>query len=193
MNRSYRISLSSALLAAFLWTFATFAQSAEPRYIGLLLDEPAVAPPRVESDILAEITRGIVADFNKANADGLFALRLLATSDGGIVDRMGARPDMNNFEILLVYQGDAIAQNTALFNEKVVGDLTEYLNSDPRRSVVLLGGAAALFEKLGFGANLKTTALTFGEDRAQNGIIPTNSLWKATTSPLWRKRPLKDI
>ncbi|MBR5757630.1 MAG: SUMF1/EgtB/PvdO family nonheme iron enzyme [Thermoguttaceae bacterium] len=175
MNRSYRISLSSALLAAFLWAFATFAQSAEPRYIGLLLDEPAVAPPRVESDILAEITRGIVADFNKANADGLFALRLLATSDGGIVDRMGARPDMNNFESLLVYQGDVIAQNTALFNEKVVGDLTEYLNSDPRHSVVLLGGAAALFEKLGFGANLKTTALTFGEDRAQNGIIPTNS------------------
>ncbi|MBP5620865.1 MAG: hypothetical protein J6X44_02490, partial [Thermoguttaceae bacterium] len=174
MNRNHSISLTTALLAAFLSTFAAFAQSAEPRYVGLLLDEPAVAPMRVESDILAEITQRIVADFNKANADSLYALQLLATSDAGIVDRTGARSNMNDFETLLVYQGDVIAQNTALFNEKVVADLTEYLNSDPEHSVVFLGGSVALFEKLGFGANLKTTALTFGEDRAQNGVIPTN-------------------
>ncbi len=174
MNRNRFFSLTTLMLAAFLSTIASIAQSAESRCIGLLLDEPAVAPMRVESDILAEITNGIVDDLNKADAGNHYALRLLATSDDGIVDRSGARANLNDLELLLVYQGDVIARDTALFNEKVVDELKRCLETNPKRGVVLLGGSVALFEKLGFGSGLKTTALTFGEDRAQNGVIPTN-------------------
>lgn len=173
MLRNSFLPLTLLLLATVLAPFASLARAAEPRQVGLLLDEPAVIPMRVESDILAEILTDIVVDFNKADPDS-YALALLATSTEGIVDRAGSPVDLSGFDVLVVYQGDVITQDTALFSEQVVEELTQYLQSGADRSAVLLGGSVALFEKLGFGSQLKTAPLTFGEDRAQSGVIPLN-------------------
>ncbi|MBQ2038823.1 MAG: hypothetical protein II486_05170, partial [Thermoguttaceae bacterium] len=172
MKTSFRLSyLAFFITAAAL--FAGSAHAAQPRQIGLLLDEPPVAPMRVEADILAELTQKLVASRNAAAPDSC-ALTLLAPDASGVVDRKGGKADLAAFDVLVVYQGDVIAQNTALFGEPVVAELKSFLDSAPNKSVALLGGATPLLANLGYAQELEATALTFGEDRAQCGVIPIN-------------------
>ncbi|MBQ5365915.1 MAG: SUMF1/EgtB/PvdO family nonheme iron enzyme [Thermoguttaceae bacterium] len=172
MKTSFRLSyLAFFITAAAL--FAGSAHAAQPRQIGLLLDEPPVAPMRVEADILAELTQKLVASRNAAAPDSC-ALTLLAPDASGVVDRKGGKADLAAFDVLVVYQGDVIAQNTALFAEPVVAELKSFLDAAPNKSVALLGGATPLLANLGYAQELEATALTFGEDRAQCGVIPIN-------------------
>ena len=146
---------------------ATFG--AEPRQIGLLLDEQPIVPMRVEADIIAQIVDEIAS--NEKEAFG--ALDALVPTTSGVTTRSGNACDLNKYDVVLVYQGDEITNATALFSESVVAQLKGYLANRPRASLVLLGGSCALAQPLGLSA-CKTSPLTFGEDRAQTGITPIN-------------------
>ncbi len=164
---SRRFILGGLFVLCFF--FASLVQALEPRKIGLILDEPAVVPMRVEADIVAQITQEIVADSSIR-----YELTLLVPGETGIVARSNEKVQLDAFDVVAIYQGDVISQETDLFSAPVVDELNAYLLSNPEHGVVLLGGAAALFERLGFGKNLRTPCLTFGEDRAQAGLIPIN-------------------
>lgn len=152
-----------------MFTFS--AKASEPRRIGVLLDELPNAPMRVEADEFAEIVANIVAEQNAAQPDSC-ACELLVPTASGVATRENAPADLHAYDAIVVYQGDEIVQTTSLFSDAVVKQLAEFCESSPERGVVLAGGAAALLESLGYGTEQKLAPMTFGEDRAQSGVIP---------------------
>lgn len=168
------------LLTSVGWVGAI--QASESKRIGLLLDEAPNVPMRVEADVMAELTR-VIVEKNSWSCDAL------VPTSSGIVLRDGTEVrDLNAYDALLIYQGDAISQETALFSDAVVEELKRYLNARPENAVALVGGAGALFHTLGFGNSESYSLLAFGEDRerarltptgedrAQAGLIPTNPM-----------------
>ena len=148
---------------------ATFADSPTPeRRVALVLDQPPVVPMQLESDFVAEIASDLDA------ADATLAITVLNVSaDAGVVARSGEPVDLAAFDVVWLHQGDAISVETALFAEPVVSALRSFVESAPERGLFLTGGAAALLDPLGFGP-IKTAPVTFGDDRAQAGLVPVN-------------------
>ncbi len=148
---------------------ATFADSpASERRVALILDQPPVVPMQIESDFVAEIASDLDA------ADETLAITVLNVSaDSGVVSRSGEPVDLAAFDVVWLHQGDAISVETALFAEPVVSALRSFVEGAPERGVFLTGGAAALLDPLGFGP-IKTAPVTFGDDRAQAGMVPVN-------------------
>ncbi|MBQ9873580.1 MAG: SUMF1/EgtB/PvdO family nonheme iron enzyme [Thermoguttaceae bacterium] len=168
------ISVKGALAPIILCVLALVAigslRAEEPRRVGVLLDEAAVVPMRVEADIIAELAGDIVGEFN-ASAPDSFALDLLVPTETGAVRRDGTGANLDDYDALLVYQGDEIKQDTALFSEGCVAALKKFSSADGR-GLVLVGGSVALIDRLWDGATQKAAPLTFGEDRAQAGVEP---------------------
>ncbi len=153
--------------ALILATLTPCLNASDQRRVGLIFDEIPVAPMRVESDIIAELAEEIAAELD-------ISLTLLAPIESGIVDRSGAKVDLDAFDALWIFQGDVIVQNSALFNENVKAALNGFTNGKSERGVLLTGGAVALLNSLGYEGNFRIDALTFGEDRNQAGVVPIN-------------------
>lgn len=148
MKRLFCFVCAAALLA-----FGTLSAQ-EPRAVGVILDSPCGAVPLVETRTFLETLRRLDGcSFEVRHSDAL--------------------GDLEPFETLLIYQGDSFVETTPLFADETVAALKAWLDKEPRRGVVLLGGAAALLDRLGFGPVTKT-AITFGNDREQSGTVPVN-------------------
>lgn len=160
------LAFSSLLLMAPVC--GVFADSpASERRVALILDQPPIVPAQIESDFVAEIASDLDA------ADPTFSLTVLNVADSGVVSRSGAPVDLAAFDVVWAHQGDAISASSTLFSPPVVSALRSFVESAPERGVFLTGGAAALLEPLGFGP-IKTAPVTFGDDRAQAGLVPVN-------------------
>lgn len=157
MQRTF-LFLVFYLATATLWAQTSFR-------VGLLVDEQPCAPARVESDEFIEICQRVFTD-----------VEALAPGETGVVAlRDGRAVELNrDYDFLLVYQGDDIVQNSALFSESTVSSVRAFYESHGRGGLLLLGGAVALVKPLGLAPEFKSKPLTFGEDRAQLGIAPTN-------------------
>ncbi|MDO4586297.1 MAG: SUMF1/EgtB/PvdO family nonheme iron enzyme [Planctomycetia bacterium] len=158
----------------FLFCFCGFIEKIEQKVysqeifekqIGLILDQPAKVVMLTESDIVAEIA----TELDRQNDS--FAITILNPSEKGFVLRNGEPVSLDSFDLLWIHQGDEIVQNSPLFCEKSRLDLQKFNESRSNRGILLSGGSVALMDSLGYGP-IQTAPVTFGEDRAQAGLIP---------------------
>lgn len=158
------------VFALFLGLFgfiAIFPLVAAPQRVAVVVDSPKAQVMATETRTFCEI----IERLDLSAADMEFAIR---TPDDF--------SDFDAFDTLLIYQGDEFIETTPLFGEAFQSAVHAWSAADSKHGIVLVGGAAALLDRFGFGPVAKT-AITFGNDREQSGTMPVNSnsaLWSGT-------------
>lgn len=142
----------------FLLAWSVLSSGQEPRSVGVLVDSPAGRVPKTETSTFCEIVERLDHSTDAWRCE-------IRTAD--------ALGPLDSFETLLIYQGDEFIETTPLFSEETLKTLKNWLDGDPNRGIVLVGGAAALFDKLGFGPTTRN-AVTSDNDREQSGSIPVH-------------------
>ena len=138
----------------------------------LLLDDQPRAPLGVESDELAELAGQIVAGVSMP--ENPVSLTILLASQDGIIDRAGQPASLERFDALWIAQNDKITRESPLFSPACVEAVTAFYHRADARGILLTGGACALVDELGYRDAFEFAPLTFGEDRAQTGVVPLN-------------------
>jgi formylglycine-generating enzyme required for sulfatase activity len=131
------------------------AASPSPTEFAALFSEGAVDRRRMEDDVAREI----------ASAAG--APTFLRAREGRFLDPAG-RPVPGRLRVLWCHQGEP-EQRPLLADPPTIAALREHL--DRGGGLLLTGAAASWLPALGLGA-VGTAPLTFGNDRAQFGLIP---------------------
>ncbi|MBR2585924.1 MAG: hypothetical protein IKE64_10915, partial [Thermoguttaceae bacterium] len=151
--------LRSLFLALGLLAFGfSPARADQPERLAVITDTPAGRVLKSETSQFVEILRRILPDFEVETL----------TADTPI--------DWDRFDRAVVFQGDlfrqdAVAEEGALFEEPFTSALKQWLEADPKHGALLVGGAAALAETLGYGP-VERSLIGGNNDRENAGVIP---------------------
>lgn len=131
----------------------------ETKRLALITDTPAGRVLKNEASQFSDIIRRILPEFELEHL----------TADTPI--------DWDRFDQAIVFQGDlfqldTVAEEGPLFEETFTAPLKEWLESSTRHGALLIGGAAALAEQLGYGP-VERSLITDNNDREHGGVIPT--------------------
>ena len=134
------------------------AEADQPERLAVITDTPAGRVLKSETSQFVEILRRILPDFEVETL----------TADTPI--------DWNQFDRAVVFQGDlfrqdAVAEEGALFEGSFTEALKQWLEADPKHGALLVGGAAALAENLGYGP-VERSLIGGNNDRENAGVIP---------------------
>lgn len=170
-NRSF-FSLNNRklifVLSLLLIFMGNLQAKADECSIALLLDQPPKAVLEVEASLMADT----IARLDRTANDLKFTI-IHPDAEGRFLKRDGSPVTLDNFEKILIFQGDIPRADSALFSEKIIDQLKAF-SLKAHKGIVLTGGACALFDKLGFGP-IDFKRINFGDDRAQVGIVPIRS------------------